>query len=112
MIVPRDRASLSCDRVSVLFPSEFTIVRFDPVKVVVIDPAGFVTVCVFVVVPSGDVTVDLVLVALGVLIGCVEPPEPLLRSAARGIQTSMPIAAIVRICLRIADLLQVDLARE
>ena len=112
--VPRDRASLLWDSVSVLFPSLFTIVRVVPVgdfvTVVVMDPAGFVTVCVLVVVPAGPIWVECVLIPLGTPIGG-PPPGFLFRCAAKGMQTSKPIATVARISLRMANLLSVDFAR-
>ena len=107
-----DRPTLLWDIVSVLFPSVFTIVRVRPladlVTVLVTDPAGFVTVCVLTVVPGEGLWTEFELTALGLFIGIVGivgiapiPPPCLLRCAAKGIQTSMPAATIVRILLRI-----------
>jgi hypothetical protein len=103
-----DRPILLWDIVSVLFPSVFTIVRVQPlpdlVTVLVTDPAGFVTECVLTVVPGEGLCTECVLAALGVFIG-IEGIAPipaafLFRCAAKGIQTSMPAATIVRILLR------------
>jgi hypothetical protein len=94
----RDPATLLWVILSVLFPSVFTMVRVVPVAdlvvVLVIEPAGFVTVCVIGV----PVIADGGPIARPIGIGA---PPPLLRCAAKGIQTSKPIAATERIRLRI-----------
>jgi hypothetical protein len=88
---------------SVLFPSVFNMVRVVPaadfVVVLVIEPAGFVTVRV-IGVPVMD---ELEPIALPIGIGA--PPPPLFRCAAKGIQTSNPSATIGRIRLRIEGLI-------
>jgi len=95
----RDPAILLWVMVSVLFPSRFTIVRVVPagdlVTVLVMEPAGFVTVRVIGAPPDGLMN------ELGPMALPIPPPPPLPRSAAKGKQTNKPSATIGRILLRI-----------
>ena len=109
----RDPANLLWVIVKFLFPSVFTIVRVVPavdrVVVLVTEPAGFVTVCVLVIMPDGVVWTVRVFMPMALPRGIIMAPPrgvakpPAFRLfAAIGIQTSKPIATNERIRCRIA----------